>query len=178
MFLIDSARCTGCGACLDVCPQGAITVRDGKADINRRLCIECGVCLQVCEAGAICEVAGVPQHSAIHRRSAIDQEGREVSEMRGRGWFGWGGPGWGRGLGMGRGFGRGFGMGRGFGRGFGMGRGFGRGLGMGRGFGRWQTPTPYASHYGAAAPYGGYGYPYQPRAGEPYYTPYSAWGGY
>jgi NAD-dependent dihydropyrimidine dehydrogenase PreA subunit len=160
MLHINSAKCTGCGTCLEFCPQGAISLRDGKAEINQRNCIECGMCLQVCPAGAIYEVAGVPPAFAIDRRLAINQEGREVSKMRGRGWFGWGWPGWGGGFGMG--YGRGFGFGRGW---FGRGRGFGR---------RWWA-MPYAGYYGATIPYMGYGYPYYGAAGAPYYTPYGAY---
>jgi hypothetical protein len=96
----------------------------------------------------------------------------------GRGWFGWGGTGFGRGMGMG--FGRGMGMG--FGRGMGM--GFGRGMGMGRGMGR-GNPYPfcrnfpwlprrwwaYGGGYNPTALPGGYGQ-------DPYYgagAPYPQW---
>ena len=181
MFRIDTERCNGCGACLDVCPQGAISLRgkkDEKAEIDPWRCIECGMCLSVCAAGAIYEA--VPQHVGMFRASDTNREGREVNNMLARGQWGGGfgmGRGFGLGFGMGRGFGRGFGMGRGFGRGFGMGRGFGRGFGMGRGFGRWWA-TPYAGYYGAATPYMGYGYPQYSSAGAPYYNPYSAQGWY
>jgi hypothetical protein len=76
--------------------------------------------------------------------------------MFGRGWFGWGG------MGYGRGFGRGMGMGRG--RGFGM--GYGRGMGMGRGnpypFCRFNPSLPrrwwaYSGGYQPPAPMLGYG---------------------
>lgn len=176
MFRIDTERCNGCGACLDVCPQGAISLRGKKgekAEIDPWRCIECGMCLSVCAAGAIHEA--VPQHVGMFRGLDTNREGREVNNMLARGWSGGGWPmrggGFGMGFGMGRGFGRGFGMGRGFGRGFGMGRGFGRG------FGRWWA-TPYAGYYGAATPYVGYDYPQYSSAGAPYYTPYSARGWY
>jgi NAD-dependent dihydropyrimidine dehydrogenase PreA subunit len=185
MFHIDSTKCTGCGACLEVCPRGAISLRGDRAEIDPRRCTECGMCLEVCPVAAIREV--VPQLSAAYETSGINREGREVNVMRGRGWFGWGSPGWGgygRGFGFGRGYGRGFG--RGFGRGLGYGRGFGRGFGrglgygrgFGRGFGRWSWATPYAGYYGMTAPYRPHGDPYYSAGGPPYYTPYSAWGWY
>jgi len=50
--VIDPSRCTGCGICQDVCPQGAVRVsRVATIDIER--CIGCGVCVQYCPQGAI-----------------------------------------------------------------------------------------------------------------------------
>ena len=171
MFHIDRAKCTGCGACLEVCPLGAISLTGDRAVIRQGFCIECGVCLAACPMDAIREV--VPQAFGVHQRLGINPEGREVNVMLGRGRFGGGFC-----RGYGRGFGRGFGRGLGYGRGFGFGRGFGRGLGYGRGFGRRWRATPYAGYYGATTPYGEYGHPYYSAAGAPYYTPYSAWGWY
>jgi len=45
-------QCTGCGACLEVCPFGAIETRDGKAFITEA-CRACGQCLDACPVGAI-----------------------------------------------------------------------------------------------------------------------------
>jgi electron transfer flavoprotein alpha subunit len=44
--------CTGCGACLQVCPFGAIETRDGRAFITEA-CRACGQCLDVCPVSAI-----------------------------------------------------------------------------------------------------------------------------
>lgn len=44
--------CTGCGACLQLCPFGAIETRDGKAFITEA-CRACGQCLDVCPVSAI-----------------------------------------------------------------------------------------------------------------------------
>lgn len=44
--------CTGCGACVDVCPFGAIEMKDGKAVITEA-CRACGQCVDVCPVGAI-----------------------------------------------------------------------------------------------------------------------------
>ena len=49
-FLND--KCKGCKACLKLgCP--AISVRDGKAVIDRTQCVGCGICTEVCKFGAI-----------------------------------------------------------------------------------------------------------------------------
>jgi len=43
-----SENCTGCGACTQACPQGAIEVFEGRSRTNRALCIGCGKCTEVC----------------------------------------------------------------------------------------------------------------------------------
>lgn len=44
--------CTGCEACVPICPFGAIEMRDGKAYITEA-CRVCGQCLDVCPVSAI-----------------------------------------------------------------------------------------------------------------------------
>ncbi len=60
MVSVDNAKCTGCGSCVDVCPQQAITMHDDLAMINEDLCIQCGTCAEICPVGAIRELA--PAH--------------------------------------------------------------------------------------------------------------------
>ena len=56
MFSIDSIRCLGCGYCIDVCPQKAITIEHNVAVIHQELCTQCGTCIEVCPVGAIHEL--------------------------------------------------------------------------------------------------------------------------
>lgn len=46
-------KCTGCGRCIPVCPQGAITMgENGISVTDRKLCNACGECIKVCPADA------------------------------------------------------------------------------------------------------------------------------
>jgi ferredoxin len=53
LITIDATQCTGCGACMEICPSGAIYLVDGRAVVDRELCNECEACLTVCPAEAI-----------------------------------------------------------------------------------------------------------------------------
>jgi NAD-dependent dihydropyrimidine dehydrogenase PreA subunit len=59
MIIIDKNRCTGCGNCVSECVHKAITINNGKAEINRQLCTECGNCIPVCPNFAIHKLAPV-----------------------------------------------------------------------------------------------------------------------
>ncbi len=45
--------CIGCGACQEVCPEGAISLEEGKANVAKEDCIGCGECMTVCAEKAI-----------------------------------------------------------------------------------------------------------------------------
>ena len=46
-------RCNGCGSCADVCPTGALSVKDGQIHCDRTVCDGCGVCLSACSSEAL-----------------------------------------------------------------------------------------------------------------------------
>ena len=46
-------ECTGCGKCARDCPASAITVRGGRARIDRKACIRCFCCQEFCPTGAM-----------------------------------------------------------------------------------------------------------------------------
>jgi uncharacterized protein (DUF362 family)/NAD-dependent dihydropyrimidine dehydrogenase PreA subunit len=46
-------RCTGCGFCARSCPAGAITIRDGQAQMSSRRCILCLCCHELCPEQAV-----------------------------------------------------------------------------------------------------------------------------
>ncbi len=45
--------CVGCGHCASLCPAKAITIRNGRASINRRACVHCFCCQEFCPTGAM-----------------------------------------------------------------------------------------------------------------------------
>jgi Pyruvate/2-oxoacid:ferredoxin oxidoreductase delta subunit len=60
---LDVTRCTGCGACVEVCPTGALTLVEGKARLDDALCKGCEVCIQACPVDAlrpVLEIEAVP----------------------------------------------------------------------------------------------------------------------
>ena len=50
---VDAEKCTGCGACVEVCPLEAITLEDGIAVVDEDTCTECGLCVDECPNEAI-----------------------------------------------------------------------------------------------------------------------------
>jgi Fe-S-cluster-containing hydrogenase component 2 len=61
MIFVDEDKCTGCGDCLEVCPEeGAIALQEEKVIINRELCTNCAACMPACPEGAIYEVEAAP----------------------------------------------------------------------------------------------------------------------
>lgn len=45
--------CKGCGACVEACPSGALSLVDGKSRVDPTVCILCGYCSPVCQEFAI-----------------------------------------------------------------------------------------------------------------------------
>ncbi len=50
-------KCRGHMACMRNCPTEAIRIRNGKAVISRELCVDCGACISVCPEGAIVPIS-------------------------------------------------------------------------------------------------------------------------
>lgn len=51
--IIDKDACVGCKRCWVYCPETAISMIDGKADVNYHYCKGCGICSEECPVGAI-----------------------------------------------------------------------------------------------------------------------------
>ncbi len=50
--VVDKETCTGCGACVEVCPVDAIEM-DGDVAKVSDACIDCGQCVDECPVEAI-----------------------------------------------------------------------------------------------------------------------------
>ncbi len=51
--IIDINRCDFCGACVAVCSEDAIELRESDIAIDTKKCILCGECRDVCPIGAV-----------------------------------------------------------------------------------------------------------------------------
>ena len=102
-FKVNKLKCAGCGACLNVCPYGAIKIREsGKAIIDQKKCKGCGKCQKICPFDAIEEISdGEKVEQQKPSAPTPIPYGPPVTRRQD--------------LGIGRGFGRG--IGRGLGRG-------------------------------------------------------------
>ncbi len=52
MVKVIADNCVACGACADVCPNGAIEVKD-VAVIDGGKCVDCGACVDECPSAAL-----------------------------------------------------------------------------------------------------------------------------
>ena len=50
---LEPSECIGCGKCAQVCPAKAISMKDRKPAINRKICIHCFCCQEFCPKGAM-----------------------------------------------------------------------------------------------------------------------------
>jgi NAD-dependent dihydropyrimidine dehydrogenase PreA subunit len=64
MIYVDTESCTGCGACVSVCPQEALSLDETTAVVDARLCTSCGICSDTCPVGAIGTLEVIPSYPA------------------------------------------------------------------------------------------------------------------
>jgi Pyruvate/2-oxoacid:ferredoxin oxidoreductase delta subunit len=82
MLYVDENRCSGCGACVNVCPRGAIDIQDGKASIVQALCNHCEACAAACPERAILSVTETALVPEAERAQAVrPQEGSRPASV-------------------------------------------------------------------------------------------------
>lgn len=74
MIVIRAELCTGCGACVEVCPTGALYLVEGQAAVDRALCNECEACVTACPNGAIALAVQEGSMAEIDRLPALRSE--------------------------------------------------------------------------------------------------------
>lgn len=71
---VELERCTGCGACILICPHGAIVPVNGGVGIKEEGCALCVACIEACPENAIIPwvqgeiVPGRKEEMISHRR--------------------------------------------------------------------------------------------------------------
>lgn len=51
-IMLDKEKCSGCGRCVSICPEGAVLLKDGKSATDRKKCVGCGTCTGDCTSVA------------------------------------------------------------------------------------------------------------------------------
>lgn len=51
--LIDQSKCIGCGMCVKDCPQGCLSIEDGRVSFIPDGCMACCHCICICPQGAL-----------------------------------------------------------------------------------------------------------------------------
>ena len=78
--IIDKKMCTGCSACVNVCPKKCIQVREDKygflcAEIDEAKCIDCALCKKTCPVVNMAEPIGkAPEALAVQNINKEDRE--------------------------------------------------------------------------------------------------------
>lgn len=56
--VIDFGECSGCGSCMDVCPNQVLDIVDDCISIvDEDACVACGSCVDECPMGAIADLS-------------------------------------------------------------------------------------------------------------------------
>ena len=76
----DADTCIGCGACVDRCPMFAISLVDGKCEMNRQ-CVRCGQCALVCPVQAR-SLKCKPTEQLIELPDDMFEDYKQFSELR------------------------------------------------------------------------------------------------
>jgi Fe-S-cluster-containing hydrogenase component 2 len=82
LIQIHLERCNGCGACVEICPEGALYLVDGKAMIDMGLCRECEACVAACPMEAIAITSQAPSTDAGQMRMPVPQPESQVIRVK------------------------------------------------------------------------------------------------
>ncbi len=73
--IVDDAKCSGCGTCIQVCPYGALRKNDkGQAEVIVAACKGCGCCGATCPEGAITMTNYTDAQLLAEARAGLQEE--------------------------------------------------------------------------------------------------------
>jgi nitroreductase/NAD-dependent dihydropyrimidine dehydrogenase PreA subunit len=70
--IIDQEKCTGCGLCVEVCPDQTISMEADRAAVTGSRCLQCGHCAAICPVAAI-EVKAIAPDSLNFKSFELDK---------------------------------------------------------------------------------------------------------
>lgn len=82
LITINVEYCNGCGACVEVCPDGAIYLVDGKATVDGMRCRDCAACIDACPKEAIACAGQVLKPQRVPDRMVVLQPGPETIQVK------------------------------------------------------------------------------------------------
>ena len=74
---IEKDKCNGCELCIPSCPYDAISMKDGKAEVNHAICKGCGVCISYCPENAIDMNLYSNEQLLVEVKNAVADKGDE-----------------------------------------------------------------------------------------------------
>jgi electron transport complex protein RnfB len=80
MLRVNKALCIGCGLCANNCPEQAISVVAGQAEIDGNRCRECRICIEVCPQGAITEQVPISSKELQTTVASLKQKTEKLIE--------------------------------------------------------------------------------------------------
>jgi electron transport complex protein RnfB len=79
---VDVNACVGCGACVERCPLGALSIPEDVSVVAAQRCIGCGLCVTVCPSGAL-SLAPRPESERIEPPEDLHAWMAERARQRG-----------------------------------------------------------------------------------------------
>ncbi len=72
---VCSYACLGGGSCAEICPYGAVKIKDGVSVIDKKLCEACGLCVRNCSKKVI---EFIPKKAVVYVACSSKCKGKEV----------------------------------------------------------------------------------------------------